>query len=207
MATHVDNDCDPIRRRFPFVAQLILAMSLLSLPSAATELEQSGSPRPVRAASAEAARQAYLSILADGWKTTSDVAAQLESDIIKNPHNIAARTRLISYYYQQMIADRRARHVLWLIEEHPEAEIFRVASDVAGLSHTWHGLNRASDGDRARVLWLRAAALPQQYQRPGERGSSAQRRGLATPARHSPAYRAGQSRLDCALSRNVRTLC
>jgi hypothetical protein len=157
MAAHFDNDCDRIRRRFPFVAQLILAMSLLSRPSAATELEQSGPPRPVPAASAEAARQAYLSILADGWKTTFDVAAQLESDVIKKPHNIAARTRLISYYYQQMIADRRARHILWLIEEHPEAEIFRVASDVAGLSHTWHGLNSASDRDRARVLWLRAA--------------------------------------------------
>jgi hypothetical protein len=157
MAAHVDNDCDRIRRGLAFAAQLIFAMSLLSRPSAAIELEQSGPPRPVPAASAEAARQAYLSILADGWKTTSDEAAQLESDVMKNPHNIAARTRLISYYYQQMIADRRARHILWLIEEHPEAEIFRVASDVAGLSHTWHGLNSASDEDRARVLWLRAA--------------------------------------------------
>jgi hypothetical protein len=157
MAAHVDNGCDRISRGFPFAAQLIFAMSLLSRPSAAIELEQSGPPRTVPAASAEAARQSYLSILADGWKTTSDEAAQLESDVMKNPHNIAARTRLISYYYQQMIADRRARHILWLIEEHPEAEIFRLASDVAGLSHSWHGLNSASNEDRARVLWLRAA--------------------------------------------------
>ena len=149
------NVCDGTRRRFPFAAQLIFAMSLLSRPGAATEPEQSSPPIP--AASAEAARQEYLSILADGWKTTSDEAAQLESSVMRNPHNIAARTRLISYYYQQMIADRRARHILWLIEEHPEAEIFRVASDVAGLSHTWHGLNSASDEERARALWLRAA--------------------------------------------------
>ena len=157
MTAHVDSDCGRIRRRFPLAAQMILAMSLLLRPSAATELEQSGAPHPVPATPAEAARQAYFSMLADGWKTTSDVAAQLESDVMNHPHNIAARTRLISYYYQQMIADKRARHILWLIEEHPEAEIFRVASDVAGLSHTWHGLNSASDEDRARALWLRAA--------------------------------------------------
>jgi hypothetical protein len=94
-------------------------MSLLSRPSATIALEQSGPPRPVPAASAETARQAYLWILADGWKTTSDEAVQLESDVMKNPHNIAACTRLISYYYQQMIADRRARHILWLIENIP----------------------------------------------------------------------------------------
>jgi hypothetical protein len=74
-------------------------------------MEQSGPTRPAPAASAEAARQSYLSILAAGWKTTSYEAAQIESDATKNPHNIAARTRLIRRYYQQMIADRRARHI------------------------------------------------------------------------------------------------
>jgi hypothetical protein len=105
--------------------------------------------------SAKAALDAYQAILADGWHTSPAEAAQLESQLASHPHDVAARTRLISYYYQQMIAEPRTRHILWLIENHPEAEVFRFASDVTSLEVTWHGLNRAADSDKARALWLR----------------------------------------------------
>ena len=70
-------------------------------------------------------------ILTEGWHTSPAAAAQLESRNWRAiRQDVAARVRLISHYYQQMIAEPRARHILWLIENHPEAEIFQIASDV-----------------------------------------------------------------------------
>jgi len=105
--------------------------------------------------SAKAANDAYRAILAEGWHTSSAEAAQLESQLASRPQDVAVRTRLISYYYQQMIAEPRTRHILWLIENHPEAEVFRIAPDVSSCEVTWHGLNSAADRDKARALWLR----------------------------------------------------
>ena len=107
--------------------------------------------------SSRAAQEAHEAILTEGWHTSPAEAAQLESQLASHPQDVAARVRLISYYYQQMIAEPRARHILWLIENHPEAEVFRFASDVTSLEVTWHGLNRAADSDKARALWLRQA--------------------------------------------------
>jgi hypothetical protein len=84
-------------------------------------------------------------------------AASLDDELVRDPDNVAARVRLISYYHQQMIAEPRARHILWLIENHPEAEVFRVASSVTGMYPDWTSLNSPADWERARALWLRQA--------------------------------------------------
>src|SRR4051812_11816297 len=107
--------------------------------------------------SARAAYDAHQAILSQGWKTTPAEAAQLESQLAKDPQDVAARTRLISYYYQQMIAERRAHHILWLIENHPDVQVFLIASDVTQMAPGWHGLNSAADWEKARMLWLRQA--------------------------------------------------
>jgi hypothetical protein len=125
----------------------ILSAGFLCLNAAAAGLPES----------AKAANDAYQAILAEGWHTSPAEAAQLESQLASHPQDVAARTRLISYYYQQMIAERRTRHILWLIENHPEAEVFRSASDVTSFEVAWHGLNIAADRDKARALWLRQA--------------------------------------------------
>ena len=59
--------------------------------------------------SAKSARDAYQAVLAEGWHTSPAEAAQLESQLASHPYDVAARTRLISYYYQQMIAGPRTR--------------------------------------------------------------------------------------------------
>ena len=56
-----------------------------------------------------------------------------------------------------MISEPRSRHILWLIENHPEAEVFRIAPDVTSFDVAWHGLNSDAGRDKARVLWLRQA--------------------------------------------------
>jgi hypothetical protein len=120
--------------------------------------QQAAAQSPTPASSAKAASQAYSSILSEGWNTIPAEASRLESGLVGDPHNVAARTRLISYYYyyyQQMMAEPRARHIFWLIENHPEAQIFQVASDVTSMSPSWAKLNSDSDWNRARALWLR----------------------------------------------------
>jgi hypothetical protein len=123
----------------------ILSAGFLCLNAAAAGLPES----------AKAANDAHQAILADGWHTTPAEAARLESQLANHPEDVAVRTRLISYYHQQMNAQPRARHILWLIENHPEAEVFRIAPDVTSFEVAWHGLNSAADRDKARVVWLR----------------------------------------------------
>ena len=125
----------------------ILVTGLFCFEAAAAKLPES----------ARAANDAHQAILSQGWKTTPAEAAQLESQLARHPQDVAARTRLISYYYQQTIAARRARHILWLIENHPEAEVFLIASDVTQMAPGWHGLNSAADWEKTRMLWLREA--------------------------------------------------
>jgi hypothetical protein len=93
------------------------------------------------------------SILAEGWNTRPEEAAQLESELQLHPHNVAVRTRLISYYTQAMIPQPRQRHILWLIEHHPEADVFQEAT-VTDLAPNWTGMNDASSYERSRGLWL-----------------------------------------------------
>lgn len=125
----------------------ILVMGLSCFEAAAAMLPES----------ARAAFDDHQAILSQGWKTTPAEAAQLESQLASHPQDVAARTRLISYYHQQMIAAPRARHILWLIENHPEAEVFLIASDITQMAPGWHGLNNAADWEKARMLWLRGA--------------------------------------------------
>src|SRR5207245_2601805 len=53
-------------------------------------------------------------ILADGWTLTPDQAAKLESAVERDPANLAARIRLLSYYTQYMVLPEiRSKHLFW----------------------------------------------------------------------------------------------
>ena len=105
-----------------------------------------------RTASRDTLRQ---NILAEGWKVTSLEAAQFESELMRDPAKVSLRTRLLSYYYQYRISEPRLRHIEWLIQNHPDADLFLTASDITAMYPNWTGLNKAADYQRARVLWLR----------------------------------------------------
>jgi hypothetical protein len=137
------------------VRAAVMALWLLTIGSTMALAEPQAAQSPAPASSANAVSQAHASILSDGWNTTPAEASRLESVLVGDPHNVAARTRLISYYHQQMMAEPRTRHIFWLIENHPEAQIFRVAGDVTSMSPNWTKLNRDSDWNRARALWFR----------------------------------------------------
>jgi hypothetical protein len=96
-------------------------------------------------------------ILAEGWKITPAEAARLETDLAHNPQNLPLRVRLISYYFQYMLNEPRARHVLWLIENHPDADAFEDALMITGFTSRRPDDNQASDYVRARALWQEQA--------------------------------------------------
>ena len=115
---------------------------------------QATAQSPASTSVAKTASQAHASILSEGWNTTPAEASRLESSLAGDPHNVTARSRLISYYYQKMMAEPRTRHIFWLIENHPEAQVFQYASDVTGMAPGWTKMTSDAEWDRARALWI-----------------------------------------------------
>jgi hypothetical protein len=50
-------------------------------------------------------------------------------------------------------ADRRTACLLWLIEHHPDSDVFQIGSLVTSAFSNWTGLNSAADSERAKSLW------------------------------------------------------
>src|SRR4029079_17844731 len=73
-------------------------------------------------------------LLEEGWRVTPQKAQELEAELAGNPENLPVRLRLISYYGQNLIDDARVRHLLWMIQYHPEAEAFQYASVMMRIS-------------------------------------------------------------------------
>jgi len=96
-------------------------------------------------------------ILADGWTLTPDEAAKLESEVGRDPENVAARIRLLSHYTQYMVlSELRSKHLLWLIEHHPDSDVFQLSTPVTAMAPDYSGVN-SPDIERARILWLEQA--------------------------------------------------
>ena len=92
-------------------------------------------------------------ILAEGWHTKPAEAAELETELSRNPDNVPLRVRLISYYAQYVLEEPKARHVLWLIENHPDADAFQDAPTIMRLSS-----DRRADYARQQALWQQQAS-------------------------------------------------
>jgi hypothetical protein len=96
-------------------------------------------------------------ILADGWTLTSDAAAKLESDVERDPENLAAHVRLLSYYTQYIVRpELRSKHLLWLIEHHPDSDVFQLSTVVTAIVPDYSGVD-SPDIEKARTLWLQQA--------------------------------------------------
>jgi tetratricopeptide (TPR) repeat protein len=85
-------------------------------------------------------------------------AEALEEGLNTKPDNLAAREQLITYYFQEVIASRtpeleekREKHILWLIEHHPESEL--AGSPEAEIIPV--GSSQSMEGyQRGKQLWL-----------------------------------------------------
>ena len=97
----------------------------------------------------------HRQILEEGWNLKPEGAAQMEADLARRPEDLKTRVILMSYYYQKMMPEPRARLLLWLIENHPDSGVFLVAYDVASPS-AFAGSTEA-DFLKAKALWLQQA--------------------------------------------------
>lgn len=99
--------------------------------------------------------------LREGFTLPQPVAVALESAVAQQPDDEAARVKLIGYYSHrpagvaaEEIRQRRAAHILWLIEKHPESSLFDYATPA------WRIFARGGEWpdeaafERAEALWL-----------------------------------------------------
>ena len=113
----------------------------------------------------------------DGATLTAEQAASLEERLAEDPGDIEKRTRLIEYYNAQFgnsrAKDKRRGHVLWLIQDAPEAPVlawgYPLLYDLANpvlseeVSARW---SRHLEGDPNNLTILRHAANFHEFNNP-----------------------------------------
>jgi len=101
----------------------------------------------------------------DGRALSPQQVSDLEEGLKTDPDDLGARTRLLGYYYSSSLritsaeATRaaRRRHILWIIEHRPEAEVTRLSETT--IDPTGHALADPDGYNDARRLWLRQVDL------------------------------------------------
>jgi hypothetical protein len=139
------------------IASIVFLLSLYRgavTPVSAQSRSAAASPQFTNAAPQQTP---YQALLADGWHTTPEAASKLEAQLERDPDNVGIRATLISYYTQYIIPEPRAKHVLWLIEHHPDADIFSIAAGLTSTAPHYAGLNSPETIERGRTLWLAQA--------------------------------------------------
>jgi len=93
-----------------------------------------------------------------GEEITADDAKALEDSLLNNPDSLFVRAKLIHYYFEAGLSSqshefeaKRAQHVFWLIEHHPEAIL--AGSLDAGLETFGSDQNKDAF-QRAKELWM-----------------------------------------------------
>jgi len=89
-----------------------------------------------------------------GSGITSKEKLLLEEQVVKNPHDIDSRTKLLGYYFntgrkEPDAKSARERHVLWLIENAPDSEVLRSAYGQL------HKIIEPEGYELAKQAWLR----------------------------------------------------
>jgi outer membrane biosynthesis protein TonB len=87
-----------------------------------------------------------------GLKLTASEAQAVEESLRANPEDLAARGKLIAYYFVEQAREPWSQHVFWLIEHHPESPLagFNFASGALPADP----LNGEADHAHAKDLWL-----------------------------------------------------
>jgi len=83
-------------------------------------------------------------------------AAQLEQYLAANPGDLAARERLITYYFSAGVREPRLIHTYWLITNHPESNEAAITS--LGITPRATSFNTEADYEHAATLWRQQAS-------------------------------------------------
>jgi hypothetical protein len=98
-------------------------------------------------------------LMEQGSNLGRGAAQELESQLEKNPEDLVARAKLIGYYYYQWMQPgeeatkaARRKHILWLIEHHPDSPILNLAE--VTIEDVGNSLADPEGFKQARQLWL-----------------------------------------------------
>jgi len=130
---------------------LEMPVAPLSLPAAVVQqARQAVTPPAAPALDVEALRRSQALYL------TAEQVAEIETEVVRNPEDLELRGKLLQYYFAKAQGQEWARHLIWLVERHPESQL---------LSPGWPGSDVVSvrgilADDRLietlRGLWQRA---------------------------------------------------
>ena len=96
----------------------------------------------------------------EGTRLSADEALMLEQRVKANPSDLTDRARLLGYYFSGSLrvagpaatVEARRRHILWLIENRPDAELAGLSE--ATIDPAGHALADRAGYEQARILWL-----------------------------------------------------
>jgi TonB family protein len=137
-----------IMKKSAWIAVLACALPLVYGAAAL----QVGQPAPQSEPSSGIAQ-----LLTDGSKLSAPEAQQLEQQLTRDPEDLAARAKLIAYYFMNTIPHPRLEHIFWLIEHHPESEIALYYS-IQQISADTSPAQSQLEYERAKTLWLQQVA-------------------------------------------------
>jgi TonB family protein len=95
--------------------------------------------------------------MVDANQMNAAEAERLEQRLLQEPEDLGARARLLGYYYINAKKPERMKHVLWVIEHHPEWA--QPGFSAVGISAMGNLFNDKTDYDRAAALWRQEAAI------------------------------------------------
>ncbi len=107
--------------------------------------------------------QSYTTLRKAGRNLSMKDVEVLENTLKQNPEDLATRTKVLCYYFYNALPEygrtatieARRRHIYWLIEHHPEAEI--AGQSEATLDPIGHALADKEGYQQAKNLWLKQA--------------------------------------------------
>ena len=132
------------------LAAAVLGAALVTVP-----LTPAFAQRPAVTSPTELAR--------DGYTLSRTDAEAIEASLKDNPGDLAARTRLLGFYFRgatriyprEVTIEARRRHILWLIENSPDSEASALPE--ATIDAKGHELADPAGFEQASVLWMEQA--------------------------------------------------
>jgi hypothetical protein len=94
----------------------------------------------------------YLDILPELHHRAPAEVARLEANLIRNPDDLSARARVLTYYFRHGVAQPRLHHILWVVKNRPESKL--AGSPVVRITPESNALSTRSDYEAVRALWL-----------------------------------------------------
>ncbi len=150
---------------------LTLALTLLAAsPAWSAEVYEwideppSDRPGPVPTSPDKVPR--LIELVKSGYRLSAGDVRILEDRLQADPGDLAARARLLGYYFARSITvtgpaatlEARRRHIFWLIQNRPQAEIAGMSE--ATIDPAGHRLADRAGYEQASALWLKQVEAP-----------------------------------------------